>query len=948
MRASASEQVASIGINAVSGQFDRLGWGAVENPRHDLGTDLFVQVRDTRLFDLGLVVGVQVKSGPTWFRERVEATQSGAAGWWFRDRDKRHTDYWLGHGLPHLLVLHDEATGVSYWQHIEPKTVKGTGKGAKVFVPESNTLDESHRDRLTEIAGTSRASATLEGTVWRGVEPPAMRDQVRFALLVPRLMAPHPNASREKPISAAQAIALLMQARVSDIHEYAETFDAVPDLRDASALGDWEWRFVAALAARMLREEVEPLRSALADAPDPASRAAAAVALASGFITAGTAEDALSILDAVIAADDAWPVDDAWLRLQRARALRELGRSDEARADAIEAQRVGKSAPHDVTARAISGVAATLVFDTAAPTEEDLGQGIAGLDTAAAWWRSQAASRGVGAVVDRTYGDWADDQSTYYGPDVANNQLYVAALSASLLGDHGGWRYLQTKLAQDSLLRLDRHAAAAQAADALSSLRRAGDEKKLKLAVRRFLREGPAAAVRGASESMRLARSTRTTIFADLALCEAGGDLFEPAAAAAALEWMRDTLADASTFARLTASRVFLHEAAIVEAMRGLADVEPESVVEAVSDRAPTLGSETKVLLRDAWTRLIYAIPPGTWSAESAALLASCADPHDKGLGLAALGVFARFDSAAREVLVKAVSEGSLRALGAFGPVTELPNDVVPNVFAGLDAELDRRRSDARGQTFHHYADDAGSALVLMLAWHPNGAGLRTLNAYLRDDAVPRSMKRGTIAGIVDHFHQFDEPTRAELGASVRQAASATSGLDRAPSSDPDVTAEAACVAAMLHADDKTETGHVLAGLLSGSPRHRRWAAVLARASEQDSGVGVLASLAFDEDAQVRSWAAALLTRLLTTRDAGPLVDAVVTEAARETGQFVPLAIAETLSEAPTLPLVGVEILQAFRDHPSARVRRAARKGLESAGPAPAIDGSSVADRPSA
>jgi hypothetical protein len=60
MRASRTGQLASIGVNAVWTAFDRLGWGTAENHRHDLGTDLFVQARDARLFDTGLVIGVQV------------------------------------------------------------------------------------------------------------------------------------------------------------------------------------------------------------------------------------------------------------------------------------------------------------------------------------------------------------------------------------------------------------------------------------------------------------------------------------------------------------------------------------------------------------------------------------------------------------------------------------------------------------------------------------------------------------------------------------------------------------------------------------------------------------------------------------------------------------------------------------------------------------------------
>ena len=63
VRAPAEEQVGSTGATLVKAAFERLGWGVAVNPEHDLGTDLFVMARDERRFDLGQVVGVQVKAG---------------------------------------------------------------------------------------------------------------------------------------------------------------------------------------------------------------------------------------------------------------------------------------------------------------------------------------------------------------------------------------------------------------------------------------------------------------------------------------------------------------------------------------------------------------------------------------------------------------------------------------------------------------------------------------------------------------------------------------------------------------------------------------------------------------------------------------------------------------------------------------------------------------------
>jgi hypothetical protein len=119
LRASESEQTASAGIGAVASAFARLKWGVAENARHDLGTDLFLLARDERLFDLGLVVGAQVKTGQWYFDEPLH--EDGALkGWWFRDDDRSHVDAWASHGLPHLLVLHDLDANKSYWYTSPP------------------------------------------------------------------------------------------------------------------------------------------------------------------------------------------------------------------------------------------------------------------------------------------------------------------------------------------------------------------------------------------------------------------------------------------------------------------------------------------------------------------------------------------------------------------------------------------------------------------------------------------------------------------------------------------------------------------------------------------------------------------------------------------------------------------------------------------------------------
>lgn len=146
VRAPAEEQVGSTGATLVKAAFERLGWGVAVNPEHDLGTDLFVMARDERRFDLGQVVGVQVKAGRKKYFKHPSRSGGALVGWWFRDDDRAHIDAWLSHALPHLIVLHDPASEQSYWAQVTQDVVLSTGKGAKILVPKENTIDTAHRD----------------------------------------------------------------------------------------------------------------------------------------------------------------------------------------------------------------------------------------------------------------------------------------------------------------------------------------------------------------------------------------------------------------------------------------------------------------------------------------------------------------------------------------------------------------------------------------------------------------------------------------------------------------------------------------------------------------------------------------------------------------------------------------------------------------------------------
>ncbi|WP_434453098.1 DUF4365 domain-containing protein [Lentzea sp. E54] len=122
-------------------------WVFREPGEEDLGIDAHLEVIDNGN-SLGLLLAVQIKSGPSWFRSRADG------GWWFRP-DHDHVEYWLSHSIPVIVVLADIDTGACYWQHVSPRTlIKDRGARWKLLIPSSQVLNATAVAPLWEVAET--------------------------------------------------------------------------------------------------------------------------------------------------------------------------------------------------------------------------------------------------------------------------------------------------------------------------------------------------------------------------------------------------------------------------------------------------------------------------------------------------------------------------------------------------------------------------------------------------------------------------------------------------------------------------------------------------------------------------------------------------------------------------------------------------------------------------
>lgn len=920
MRAPPNEETATAGQSEVSGAFERLQWGSAPNPYHDLGTDLFVWPRDERRFDPGLLVLVQVKAGASYFATPELDDDESIIGWWFSE-DRAHFDFWLGHGLPHLIVLYDLETRTAHWAHITAEAVVSTGKRAKILVPSASIVDAAHREALLKVAATLRPGVAWEGSAWNGAESLSPRDLLRHALIVPRLVAPHRNAGHELPIAPEQAVALLVQGRVRDVERFAFKHGEVPALADAAKSTEWLWRFVGALHHRLTTGEAAQLLLTAEDAPNPWTRSAATVAAAANLVEESRADEAIELLEAALARDDATPVDHAWLTAQYARACAELGRVDDARAAAVGVQRVRATHPGDVTATAIAGAAAALLFNTSTWEQANVSETVTGMDTMATWWRAQTVSSGLTAVAERTFKAWTRGTSvTVGGEDIANNHLLAASLTASYVGDHGNWMHLTGLIGQDALLRVERTASPEEAARALDSLRLSGNVDELTTAVRRLMMDGPSAAVSIASLEINLAACTRTTAPANLALLQHGGDVLDIPTADGSVDWLLATLDDGTAFISRTAPS-YLVATRLIDTLASAAPAASPAQQQAVIDYLLALPAQGEVL-GTSWWRVVSALPDDIWDEQSRRTAGTRAEMHDPVLRFALLGISARQDAAARDRLLEAANTGSLDALAELGDVEALPIETVIKSITRLAELIGQQVTQARAGAVGFGGHDIGRTLAVLNACFPESANWSPLFELLDEPAILGGHKRGALAFLASSSERIPADIRPRLAETaltiIGQQAPAHPlmfGEER------DAAGEASDLAAVLGALDDDAIADRLVSLLAEDTDHRRSAVRVAHRLGRSEDVGVLVALSQDPEPRLRADAAAGLAALVATARGGPIALTGLRRRLADPGTWVPINVAVTLAAQKARTQTADEILDGLLSHRSARVR---------------------------
>ncbi|MGX7829656.1 DUF4365 domain-containing protein [Actinokineospora sp. 24-640] len=921
MRQSETNQLGAIGEQAVSLALTKLGWGVVKSPTEfDVGTDLLIMVNDRGLFSLGVVLGAQVKTGQSFFSRPERDGAGEVVGWWFTDKDDEHSEYWLTHSLPHLLVLHDERTERSYWVMLTRKTVVPTGKGRKVLVPAVNLLDGEHLDELIEIALAGKPRPNWEGSAWTAADRVPQADMVRHALLVPRLVAPSPHSPREQEISAAQVLAMLVEARLDDIDDQIGRFQKLPSPRTWASSPDWYWRFAGAFHQRVTTSAVDPMLALLDSAPNASARSAVLAVSAAAMLDAAQAKRALDLLTDEVDSD-ADTVDHAWLLVQYTRACIEVGRIGDARRAAARAVSDRKWASTDVTASAIAGTAEELLFRVSDWRSADFTRVLAGQDTMAVWWRHQRLADGAADVITQQFTAWTRQQATVlFRDDIATMRLFTASILASHLGDHAaGARFAALNAAQ-RLLRCDRHAAAQDVAHLLTDLRLSGAEKELRQAVARVLDDGPAEAVTIAADAVDFGNWTRTTCDATLTLLQRGGDVLTTATATRAVAWLLDTLDDPTTFLTRTTPRFHVLPR-LVETLAGVIPAATSDDHERVADLVLAIPPQRNHVPSDAWRSVVKALPTTVWTPERAARARAAAPGHHAQLRLALLGVAARVNEQAQHDLRRTLSQDGAAGVNALGPGWQnLTDDEVTALRDQAVETIQRQVVDAKATAHSIYDHDPADVLVLLNLFYPHLARWEPVYELLAEPMVAGADKVGSLQRLANHANQLHPHVRGRVLQIAREnLVGPPSPLDDYPLSQDPHGATVRLIATLSRESEETASG--LMTLLAGDDTDRAHAVAVAQLLPRPAAVGALAALTSDPRPHVRALTASALLRLTLTEPADTLALHALTAAAHDPGTRVARRISLSLKNMPDIPTELKHVVSSLRGHISATVR---------------------------
>lgn len=774
-----TSRTANSGQRTVEARFERLGWGTEDNSLHDFGIDLFLLAVD----ETGLSIGTgtaQVKSGESYFERPAEA------GWWYRENHKKHLRYWRSQGVPHFLVMYSPRQDKAYWTEVTYANVEDVGKGWKVLVPASNVLDESALPGL--LTAFSRASALLgfEGGTWHPESVPSddLDTRIRWALMAPRLVAPHENRGFRDEVDAAAGLAMLMLGRFRQYSHFARERGDVPTLQEAEDHNDWYWRLawaasqwlelgnntglVALSETRLLRRRV-PASILAACALEEGDEPTAALTL----LRERLPESTIRRLDRL---------DKGWVTCHLGRLESSFGNTKRAVAYLERAEGVLLPSNDDLARGVLAASSGNMWRTQRAWTNVGLADLIQRIDSRLFWWRSVSAASDLADQIDEEFERWRGRVDLSPGVD---SDLYRTPqwLQAFITGDESptlGWLANEARR-----VAMGHDSKRWQASLAMS--RRSGSVEVQTTIAQQTWAIGPIDPLATECLAVLDLDWTRTTSLTSLNLWRIAPDLLGARARQATqicLESLRDP--DSRLARLIPRGRSAFREigSALSSLLRYATVDQTQQASQIISAR---LSQELNAL--DALT--ISEIAGGiTWKRVPQALvveivqaLLSSGEPE---VGLAATihmntEETAAFQDLLRLHLLESAKAGDRMAMVALieGP-TPLSADEERTLGQVLDHQLEELIESARRQTYLLGGPSVGGLRTRLNCLSPTSANWDHVTGLLLEPMASPEDKQDVLANLLDQYDELPAVTIAKLEAPVRRSVARGSSLSPA------------------------------------------------------------------------------------------------------------------------------------------------------------------------
>jgi hypothetical protein len=930
-----SHTTGTAGQHEVCAQLSRIGWGAVPNAYEDFGIDVIAHARDSQLTDKGLLVGVQVKSGHSWFGRPVPDADSPEA-WVYSEGNQTHLDYWLHHAIPQLVVLHNPDTLTSHWVHVTASASEVTGKGWKILVPADQTIDQMHADALYQVAATGRLPITLEGSIWdqQNLDISLAR-QWRYSLIAPRLIAPHQNAGTSAPISTASGTALVVERRNSDLQRFADTYTEVPTLIEASQHAEWGWRFMFAVNA-YFDSDFQPAIDCTENAPDSTSLAAAAVLAVCGLCGADRHEMAEQLASRLLESEDSFEAADrAWIIAQRARVLVQLGRPEEARREAMESQRLLVGEPADVTSSAILAGTSWLLWATSDWSAGDLGDVVMKGDTVASWWRDQETSGGLAAYFDDSFKVWSESQAiTFVIRDPVASSLSTVMAMADFSAEYGSFHAERSCFAKYLVMSAGSQESSRTGLD---FLRQVGDRNSLELTVARMLGEGPVAPVKDVVDGIDHASWTFSSVEGNTALWSSAGEIASPEQAEYGFGLCLDIFASGN----LPITRPNLSPAMVrTKALQCFKGLSTSSSIELHSRLLLTLSEflagdvlEEAGIAAELSSLLNWIDWSSLSSAQSNLWLEAVTDQRAVNWAPAPtiLAKLAAREESARRQLTDLAISGNWSALHSLDSVGVVGDEAAAVLIEGLEPRIRRIVTDAQGGS----SGFGGWSLPPILIWlnqcFPNVARWDTIFELISEPKVSSREKAEVCMQLSVNIDSLDASVRSELEDLARKPIHATPGPFPGDNDMPGAAYLLRTSLGVITGDDRLRS---LPRLLPSNDRRARAQSAVALGFVQilsEFEIGVLTALAADSSLEVRKAAVKSIGGQIAKGSSHPaLVDVLTTNFHVDAVEIPYQGLAGLARRSSPLPGAVNSSLELLKvNHPSGRVRGLAQRLVE-------------------